>query len=105
MTSHGFKLTVAQSPMATRNAGWVPKIYVLLAHFATMTSLKGSLFFIRFSRLHKYKSHTVSYPKFTAKFYVTTYIRQLLSCFVVVNTAWKIESQLSKSRRLIDRPA
>ena len=42
----GFKLTVAQSPMATRNAGWVPKNYILLAQFATMTSLKRSLFFL-----------------------------------------------------------
>ena len=44
----GFKLTVAQSPTATRTAGWVPKNYILLAQFATMTSLKGLLFFSRF---------------------------------------------------------
>ena len=85
----GFKLTVAQSPMATRNAGWVPKNYILLAQFATMTSLKGSLFFSRFLEDYTNISHilSVSYPKFTAKFHVTTYIRQLLSCFLFVNTA------------------
>ena len=80
----GFKLTVAQSAMATRNAGWVRKIYVLLAQFVTVTSLKDHYFLADYT--HLYKSH-VSYPNFTAKCHITTYIRQLLSCFVNVNTA------------------
>ena len=78
----GFKLTVAQSAKATRNAGWVPKIYVVLAQFATVTSLKDHYFLADYT--HLYKSH---YPSFIAKCHITTYIRQLLSCFVNVNTA------------------
>ena len=45
---------------------------------------KRSLFLADYT--HLYKSH-VNYLNFTAKCHITTYIRQLLSCFVNVNTA------------------
>ena len=57
--------------MATRNAGWVPKNYILLAQFVTMTSLKGLLFFSRF--LVDYTNITYTVLFFLAKVPVEFY--------------------------------
>ena len=78
----GFKLTVAQSPMATRNASWVPKNYILLAQFATMTSLKGSLFFGRFLVDYTNISHILSVSQVHCK----------ISCQNLYQTTFKLFS-------------